>query len=103
MAKPRLNIDISSKSLILKGKGCGGGKRMRTVARMDLKPGMTLGADVTVQGSVLFPAGTVLTQNNINRLKVYSIIVATVMEESDFASTHYEKLRYSRNFKAFEQ
>lgn len=76
---------------------------MRTVARMDLKPGMTLGADVTVQGSVLFPAGTVLTQNNINRLKVYSIIVATVMEEADFASTHYEKLRYSQNFKIFER
>ena len=76
---------------------------MKSVARMELVPGMTLGEDVIAQDTVLFPAGTVLTQGNINRLKRHSIIVCTIMEDVDFAVTHYERLRYSQDFKVFEQ
>ena len=76
---------------------------MKPVARMALLPGMTLGEDVIAQDTVLFPAGTVLTQNNIDKLKRYSIIVCTIMEDVDFAVTHYERLRYSHDFKIFEQ
>lgn len=76
---------------------------MKSVARMALQPGMTLGEDVVFQGSMLFPAGTVLTEINIDKLKRYSIMCVTVMEDVDYATTHYEKLRYSEDFKHFEQ
>ena len=76
---------------------------MKPVARVELKPGMTLGEDVIAKDAVLFPAGTVLTQNNIDRLKRHSIIVCTIMEDVDFAATHYERLLYSQEFKKFEQ
>ncbi len=76
---------------------------MKAVARMELKPGMTLGAEVTWQGQVLYPAGTVLTQSNIDKLKRYQIMLVTVMEDVDLATTHFEKLRFSEQFKLFEQ
>ncbi len=76
---------------------------MRTAARMELQPGMTLGEDVSVQDRVLFPAGTVLTENNIEKLKQYSVMCVTIMENVDFAVTHFEKLRYSEEFKLFER
>lgn len=76
---------------------------MRVAARMELQPGMTLGEDVSVQDTVLFSAGTVLTANNIERLKQYSVMCVTIMEDVDFAVTHFEKLRFSDDFKLFEQ
>lgn len=76
---------------------------MKSVARMELRPGMTLGEDVVWHGSSIYFAGTVLTQNMINKLQRYSIVCVTVMEEVDFATTHYEKLRYSQEFKTFEK
>lgn len=76
---------------------------MKAVARMEIKPGMTLGEDVLWQDKVLFSAGTVLTQNHIDRMKRYSIMLVTVMEDIDFATTHYEKLRFSQDFKIFER
>lgn len=76
---------------------------MKAVARMEIKPGMTLGEDVLWQDKVLFSAGTVLTQSHIDRMKRYSIMLVTVMEDIDFATTHYEKLRFSQDFKIFER
>lgn len=76
---------------------------MKTLARIALRPGMTLGEDVLWQGNVLYPAGTVLTESIIGKFKRYSLMWATVMEDADFASTHYEKLRFSSGFKSFEQ
>lgn len=76
---------------------------MKTVARMELAPGMTLGEDVVWQDRVLFSAGTVLSQVHIERMKRYSIMLVTIMEDIDFATTHYEKLRFSQDFKLFEQ
>lgn len=76
---------------------------MKSVARMALTPGMTLGEDILWQGNVLFSAGTMLSQSDIDRMKRYSIMIVTIMEDVDFATTHYEKLRYSQDFKLFEQ
>lgn len=76
---------------------------MKSVARMELRPGMVLGADVDFQGKVLFPADTVLDDNKIERLKRFSIMCVTVKEDIDFATTHYEKLRFSEKFKHFEK
>ena len=64
---------------------------------------MTLGEDVIWQDNVLYPAGTVLTDAIIGEFNRYSIMWATVTEDADFASTHYEKARFSSGFKSFEE
>lgn len=76
---------------------------MKTVARMALEPGMVLGEDVINQGEILFPAETVLTAAVIERLKRYSIMCVTIKEGIDFATTHYEKIRFDEYFKIFQQ
>lgn len=64
---------------------------------------MILGEDVEYQGGVLFPADTTLTDAHIERLKRYSIMCVTVKERIDFATTHYEKIRFNDNFNSFQQ
>lgn len=76
---------------------------MKIVAVMELTPGMILGEDIVFQNNVLFPVGTKLDKLTIDKLHRYSIMCATVMEDLDFASTHYERIRYSKDFKIFEQ
>lgn len=76
---------------------------MKSIARMALEPGMVLGEDVSYQGEVLFPAETVLTAAMIERLKRYSVMCVTIKEGIDFATTHYEKIRFDEDFKAFQQ
>lgn len=76
---------------------------MKSIARMALEPGMVLGEDVSCQGEVLFPAETVLTAAMIERLKRYSVMCVTIKEGIDFATTHYEKIRFDEDFKAFQQ
>lgn len=76
---------------------------MKTVAKMALAPGMILGEDIVYQDNVIFPADTKLDALKIEKLNRYPIMCVTVMEDIDFASTHYEKIRFSENFRAFEQ
>lgn len=76
---------------------------MKAVAIMALTPGMVLGEDVEVQGKVVYPAGTELSKGIIEKLNRYSLMCVTVMEDIDFASTHYEKIRFNENFQQFEQ
>lgn len=76
---------------------------MKIVARMSLQNGMILGEDVKdAHDNVLYTAGTQINERVINKLKRYSVMCVTVMEEIDFAQTHYEKMRYDSAFKAFE-
>jgi len=70
---------------------------------MELKPGMILGEDVLYQGNVLYPAKTTLNQTIIDKLNRYSILCVTILENVDLASTHYEKIQYDENFRAFEK
>lgn len=70
---------------------------------MALQPGMVLGEDIVCLGSVLFKAGTKLDDSIIHKLSHYGIMTVSVMEEVDFASTHFEKIRYDEHFKQFEQ
>ncbi len=76
---------------------------MKSIARMALQPGMVLGEDVIHQGNLLFPADTVIDANVLARLKRYSVMCVTVKEDIDFATTHYEKIRFDDGFKQFEQ
>ena len=76
---------------------------MKIVARMSLQNGMILGEDVKdAHDNILYTAGTTINERVINKLNRYSIMCVTVMEEIDFAQTHYEKMRYDSAFKAFE-
>lgn len=76
---------------------------MKVVAVMALTPGMILGEDVVFQDKVIFTAGTKLDKVKIDKINHYSIMCATVMEDVDFASTHYEKIRFDEKFKQFEK
>ncbi len=76
---------------------------MKIVARMSLKDGMVLGENVLdAHNNVLYTAGTKVDARVIQKLVRYSIMCVTIMEEIDFAQTHYEKMRFDSNFKAFE-
>jgi putative nucleotidyltransferase with HDIG domain len=76
---------------------------LKTVAVLALTPGMVLGEDIVSQDKVIYPAGTTLDQNMIDKLSRYSVMCAIVMEDVDFATTHYEKIRFNEDFKSFEQ
>lgn len=76
---------------------------MKVAAVMSLTSGMVLGEDVVALNKVVYPAGTTLDQTAIDKLKRYSVMCVTVMEDIDFASTHYERIRFDEDFKLFEQ
>jgi len=76
---------------------------MKSLARMELRPGMVLGEDIINQGSVLFKADTVLDEAVISRLSRFNIMCVNIKEAADLASTHNEKVRQSESFKAFEE
>lgn len=70
---------------------------------MELQPDMVLGEDILDQNRVIYPAGTTVTPQIIEKLKRYDLVCVTIMEDEDFATTHYEKIRFDSNFKAFER
>lgn len=76
---------------------------MRSVARMELVPGMVLGEDIVYQNKVVYAKNTVIDEVVIERLKRYSVICVSIMEDIDFATTHYEKIRFNEDFKLFEK
>ena len=76
---------------------------MKNVARMALENGMVIGEDVySYQNKLLYPKDTVVDDAVITRLTRYSIMVVSIKEEVDYATTHFEKVRLSSEFKAFE-
>lgn len=76
---------------------------MKTVARMALKPGMVLGEDVlSYKNDLLFKKDTKISDQDIAKLARYSIMAVSVMEPIDYATTHFEKVRVSDDFRAFE-
>lgn len=77
---------------------------MKSVARMELKPGMELGEAVySHQNKLLFPENTVLTDLFIKKLERYSIMCVTVLEPVDYASTYFERIRLAKDYPHFEQ
>lgn len=76
---------------------------MKDIARMALEPGMMLGQDIyNSKGKLLYKAGTKVDENVIGRLTRHSIIVVSILEKEDFATTHFEKVRISKGFTKFE-
>lgn len=76
---------------------------MKAIARMALKDGMEIGEDVySYQNDLIYPKGTIVDSTVIAKLARYSIMCVSVMEEIDYATTHFEKIRLSTDFKYFE-
>lgn len=76
---------------------------MKNVARMALENGMVIGEDVySYQNKLLYHADTVVDDSVITRLARYSIMCVSIKEEIDYATTHFEKVRLSSEFKTFE-
>ena len=76
---------------------------MKVITKMELQPDMVLGEDILDQDRVIYPAGTTITPQIIEKLKRYNLVCVTIMEDVDFATTHYAKIRFDSNFKAFER
>lgn len=77
---------------------------MKVITKMELQPGMVLGEDIVNYGTVIYPADTKLDAMMIEKLNRYpSVVCVTVKEDIDLASTHYERIRFNENFKAFEK
>ena len=77
---------------------------MKDIARMALKPGMEIGADVfNYKNELIFPSGTIVDSHVIAKLTRHSIICVPVKEEIDYAKTHFEKVRLSSGFAKFRK
>lgn len=75
---------------------------MKNIARMALQPGMEIAADIYNQRKeLLIPAGTKVDANVMRKLNLYSIMVISVMEDLDYATTYFEKTRLSKGFLKF--
>lgn len=74
---------------------------MKTITKMELKPGMILGEDIVDQGKVIYRADAKVDNTMIDKLNRYSVMCVTIKEDVDLATTHYEKIRFNDNFKAF--
>lgn len=76
---------------------------MKVVARMELKPGMVIAEDVlNYKNEIILSANTRINDTMIEKLARQSIMVVTIKEDIDFATTHFEKVRLSEGFKQFE-
>lgn len=76
---------------------------MKDIACMALKPGMEIVNDITdSKGDIIVKAHTVVTDYTIQKLNRYNIMLVTIMEDVDYATTYFEKIRLSSGFKEFE-
>lgn len=77
---------------------------MKTIARLALQPGMELGEDIrNNQGDVVIPAHTIVDDTVLTRLARLNVMAVQIMEDLDYATTYYEKIRFSESFRAFEK
>lgn len=77
---------------------------MKDIAVMALTPGAIIANDIrNYQNELIVAAGTKVDANTINMLNLYSVMVVTVMEDIDFATTYYEKTRLSQGFIKFNE
>jgi HD-GYP domain-containing protein (c-di-GMP phosphodiesterase class II) len=70
---------------------------------MEMTPGMVLGEDIVYQGNVLYKAETEIDKKMIDRISRYNIMCVTVLDESDFATTHNEKMKFNHRFHLFQE
>lgn len=77
---------------------------MKSVARMELQPGMEIGEDIlSYQGEIICKANTIIDSNIIAKLARYSIMRIEIKEPADYAVTRFERTRISKTFQNFER
>lgn len=77
---------------------------MKNIARVALKSGMEIAEDVySYKNDLLVSAGTIVDDVVIAKLSRYSIMCVFIKEDIDYATTHFEKIRLTSDFKAFEE
>lgn len=77
---------------------------MKSVARMALEPGMVLGESVySHKNELILQEGDVLDSDSIAKLSRYSVMCVMIKEPIDFATTQFEKVRLTEQFKKFEE
>ena len=77
---------------------------MKSITRMELRPGMVTAADVlSYKNELIVSANIKITDAIIEKLARHSILVVPIKEEIDFATTHFEKIRLSDGFKKFDE
>ena len=75
---------------------------MKTIARAALQPGMELAEDIlTGSGELIAAAHTKVDDSVISRLVRHDIMAVNIMEEIDYATTHFERVRLSDGYKHF--
>lgn len=76
---------------------------MKDIARIALQPGMIIGQDIfNYRNELVFSSGTKIDETVIAKLARHSIMVVPIMEDIDFATTHFEKIRLSEPYRNFE-
>ncbi|MCR5094241.1 MAG: HD domain-containing protein [Lachnospiraceae bacterium] len=77
---------------------------MKTIARIACVPGMTVAEDIVDKnGKMIVSSGSQLTEAHLAKMARHDIMAVTVHEKIDYATTHYEKIRFSESFEAFEK
>ncbi len=77
---------------------------MKEIARISLKPGMVIGADIfNYQNKLVVTEGTQVNPNIINKLARHSIVSVPIKEELARALTYSEKIRSSKGFTSFQR
>ncbi len=78
---------------------------MKEIARMALKPGMIISADIyNYQGKLIIPEGTQVNSNIISKLTRHSVMSVPVKDEdvTEDNATYSEKIRSSKGFASFQ-
>lgn len=75
---------------------------MEMVATMALTEGRQIAEDIIVQGKVIIPKNTKVTNTIIQQLNMFGIMGVSCYEPSDFATSYYEKAHLSKEFAAWK-
>ncbi|MCR5502823.1 MAG: HD domain-containing protein [Lachnospiraceae bacterium] len=77
---------------------------MKDIARMALQKDMEIAKDIiSGMGEIIVKANTKVTDQIIQKLARYNIMVVPIMEDVDYAVTYFEKIRLSEGFRRFEK
>ncbi len=76
---------------------------METVAVVGLKDGQILGEDIIVGDKIAIKKGTKIDPFVKKKIEAFHLVTVNIMEDEDFATTYYEKVRASKAFRQFSE
>lgn len=75
---------------------------METIATLALTSDKVIGEDVIVRGQVIVKKGSKVTELVLQKLNAFGVMGVQCFEPSDYATSYYEKLKLSKDFKAWQ-